>query len=214
MSNTKERIIATALRLFNQHGVVKVTTRKIAEAMDIRHGNLTYHYLKKGQIIEVIYEQMFEEMENRIKSPKELNIRFLHRLFTYYYQFQYRYRFFFLDVVEITRSYPQIAERHLQTQQKRIEEGKVLIQLLVKEGLCHAKILQEDYGLLARMMWFVNNFWMSQQWIFGQSPAPDDAKKTLQMIWQLIKPYFTEKAWEEYKTLGDRSSTSATSSNI
>lgn len=201
MNNTKERIIATALRLFNQHGVVKVTTRKIAEAMGIKHGNLTYHYLKKGQMIEVIYEQMFKEMENRIKAPKELNITFLHRLFTYYYQFQYRYRFFFLDIVEITRTYPEIAQRHLQTQQKRVEENKVLMQVLVKQGFFNPTVLHEGNERLAHMIWFVNNFWMSQQWVFGQNPAPEDTKNTLQMVWQLLKPYFTEKAWKEYKTL-------------
>lgn len=201
MKKTKERIIETALRLFNQHGVSTVTTRKIADAMGIRHGNLTYHYLKKEQMIEVLYEQMFAEMEGRIASPKPVSLQFLQQLFTYYYQFQYRYRFFFLDLVEITRTYPDLAKRHLETQKKRVSEGRMLLHALVHEQLLKPEEPTGNYDHLSHLIWFVNNFWMSQQWVFGQKPEPKDVQATLRTIWQLLKPYFTEKGLKEYELL-------------
>ena len=37
---TKEKIIDTALQLFNKQGIDPVTTRHIAKEMNISHGNL------------------------------------------------------------------------------------------------------------------------------------------------------------------------------
>jgi len=201
MNNTKTRIIDTALKLFNKEGVVKTTTRKIAEEMGIRHGNLTYHYLKKEQIIEVLYDRMFGEMERRVQAPVEINLQFMQNLLNFSYQFQYRYRFFFLDIVEITRLYPEIAQRHLSTQKKRVAETRALLGMCVNESLLTPEKKSGSYDQIAHMIWFINTFWMSQQWIFGQQPTPQDAQATLQMIWQLLMPYFTEKGWLEYENL-------------
>ncbi len=201
MSTTKERIISTALRVFNENGVTKTTTRKIAEEMEITHGNLTYHYLKKSQIIEVLYEQMFAEMEAHMQPLAKTSLQFLQNTLQFYYQFQYRYRFFFLDIVEITRLYPTIAQRHLVTQQKREQEACQLLDLLVQEGLLIPPKTDQDHRHLAHLIWFINNFWMGQQWVFGQKPSPKDAQATSRMIWQLLMPYFTEKAWKEYTIL-------------
>lgn len=201
MSNIKELIITTALTLFNQNGVIKTAPRKIAEEMGISHGNLTYHYPKKEQMIQVLYDQMFGEMEGRIQAPTKVSLQFLQNLLNFYYQFQYRYRFFFLDIVEITRLYPDIAQRHLATQKKRVQETRMMLEMYVQEELLIPEKLTGSYDQIAHMIWFINNAWMGQQWVFGQKPEPKDSQTTMQMIWQLVIPYFTDKAWTEYKKL-------------
>lgn len=200
-SNTKTQIIETALRLFNQWGVAKTSTRKIADEMGIAHGNLTYHYLKKEEMIEVLYEQMREEMEGKITPSQSIDFKFVQQLFAYYYQFQYRYRFFFLDIVEINRQFPAIAKRHLDTQQKRVSEGVALIEALVSGGWLVPAPRPDTYAQVSHMVWFINNFWMGQQWVFGQKPEPTDTQATLDMIWQLLMPYFTPKGWKAYENL-------------
>ena len=39
---TRDKIIEQAIELFNDKGAANVTSRHIAEAMDISHGNLCY----------------------------------------------------------------------------------------------------------------------------------------------------------------------------
>ncbi|MFV0497699.1 MAG: TetR/AcrR family transcriptional regulator [Candidatus Fimivivens sp.] len=45
--NTRQEILKTAKKLFNERGFNKVSNQEIADAVGIRKGNLTYHFNKK-----------------------------------------------------------------------------------------------------------------------------------------------------------------------
>ena len=70
--NTKERILATALMLFNEEGEPNVTTNHIADEMDISPGNLYYHYKSKDDIIWQIFLQ-YEKKIKEVLASSELN---------------------------------------------------------------------------------------------------------------------------------------------
>jgi len=58
MAKTKERIVDTALQLFNESGSAAVSTNHIAAAMNISPGNLYYHFGNKDQIVAAVFDRL------------------------------------------------------------------------------------------------------------------------------------------------------------
>ena len=54
----KKLILDTARKLFNEQGLSNVTIRKIAQEMKISSGNLTYHFQKREELVQSIFEDL------------------------------------------------------------------------------------------------------------------------------------------------------------
>ena len=63
---TKELILKTALKLFNEKGFEHVSTYDIAQEIGISQGNLTYHYPTKKVLIRVLAKEMISKIDSRI----------------------------------------------------------------------------------------------------------------------------------------------------
>ncbi len=55
---TQDKIITTALRLFNESGSLIVSTNRIADSCGISRGNLHYHFRTKEEIIQAIFQHL------------------------------------------------------------------------------------------------------------------------------------------------------------
>ena len=105
MKKTKEIILDTSLELFNSLGLSKVTLRTISKEMGISQGNLNYHFKKREDIIETLYFQLVQNIDNsmsRIQEPKNPFQLLVSISQTIMFNF-YEYRFFLLDFVQIMR---------------------------------------------------------------------------------------------------------------
>lgn len=66
--STKEAILATALRLFNERGTDVITVRHIAGEMGISHGNVCYHFPNTDAIVSRLYDQLVDRLSKRIQA--------------------------------------------------------------------------------------------------------------------------------------------------
>ena len=84
---TRERILETSLRLFNEFGEPNVTTTVIADEMNISPGNLYYHFHSKDEIVNALFEVFEREIEALLGAPgrRAANVEdiwlYLHLLF-------------------------------------------------------------------------------------------------------------------------------------
>jgi AcrR family transcriptional regulator len=68
--STRDRIIETAVNLFNDCGTRRITTNHIARAAGISPGNLYYYFRNKEEIIRAVLDLM-----NRVGPEEYAHIR-------------------------------------------------------------------------------------------------------------------------------------------
>ncbi|MBL8422413.1 MAG: TetR/AcrR family transcriptional regulator [Candidatus Accumulibacter phosphatis] len=158
---TRERIIETSLRLFNDFGEPNVTTTVIADEMNISPGNLYYHFHNKDEIIEAIFVSFEREIEETLAAPtrRQANVEdiwlFLHLLFEQIW----KYRFFYRDLNDLlTRN--RVLEIHF----KQILAHKVRTATSLCEGLVTAGAMRattDQMRALATNMAVIATYWLS-----------------------------------------------------
>ena len=96
--STKQKILETALKLFNETNTQTATTNHIAKAMNISPGNLHYHYKNREEIIRKLYVQLREEMSLSVEElPKTIEALNEHEKLLI--EVQWKYRFFFRELL-------------------------------------------------------------------------------------------------------------------
>jgi AcrR family transcriptional regulator len=162
---TRERIVETSLRLFNEFGEPNVTTTVIADELNISPGNLYYHYRNKDEITNKIFDSFEREIGALLAAParRAANVEdlwlFLHLLF----EAIWRYRFLYRDLNDLL-SRNRLLEVHF----KQILARKVAAAEALCRGLAEAGALSATPGeidALATNMAVVITYWLSFEYV-------------------------------------------------
>lgn len=207
MSKTKEKILQTALELFNKEGISNITLRNIATAMNISQGNLNYHYKKREDIVFALYKKVvhiFDETYTKMKQP-EASLDLLFQSSAFIYKTFEEYKFLMLDFVEIMRQYPSIKEHHQRLHQIRKAETLQVFELMQQKGFMLAEEFSGQWECLVQQILIIGDFSMANLNIFHVEDNSNHLKTFVQLLTQLIYPYLTiigKKAyWETYKKM-------------
>ncbi|RXJ73494.1 TetR family transcriptional regulator [Veronia nyctiphanis] len=116
---TRERIIQSALALFNEQGEPNVTTNHIAADLGISPGNLYYHFRNKEEIIHCIFDQYAIDLGTAFLPNPETDMLDQQKLLTYLdaaFQLMWRYRFFYANLPDILRRDAVLQEKYITAQ--------------------------------------------------------------------------------------------------
>lgn len=199
MSKTKQRILTEAVKQFNEQGFGHVSLRDIAKAIDISQGNLTYHYKTKVKLIMAIYELMLEESQTYIMPGGFLTLHHFEQMMTKFYNYQHKYRFFFIDIVHLSRTYPEIGAMYEESLQQRHKDGKKLIQYYIESGRMKPESEFLNYSRLQHSIWMISAFWLSQREIIKNGEFKEQSP--VQHLWTIVGPFLTQKGIEEYREI-------------
>lgn len=199
---TKSRILSTALHLFNELGLAKVTLRSIAKEMGISQGNLCYHYKKREDILEALYYQLVAKMDETVdvaasRSPSLASSFLLSKEMMQHF---FDYRFFMLDFVQIMREQKTIQTHYQQLSQLREQQFIGLFQLWVQEGLMRSEEFQGEYHNMYIRSNILGDFWLSSA-ITRSSLHPDIVEQYNRILFQNIYPYLTSKGKAQFKEI-------------
>lgn len=120
---TAQRILFTALEMFNEHGEANVSSVDIAVELDISPGNLYYHFKGKEVMVLALYdlyrEQLTETLSASLKS--ELSV---HEFFCFLYLVLEKismFRFLYHNPVDLTDKYHGL-KKQLSREQLALEK--------------------------------------------------------------------------------------------
>ncbi len=201
--NTKERILQNALQLFNERGINPVTTRHIAAALSISHGNLCYHFASREIIIEQLYHRLVAELDAEIGQATQsaAGLPELLGLTQKTFEIQYKYRFILLHIVEIMRKITSVGAHFRQLLIHRKVQFSAIIGRLVREGIFETESYPGQYDRLVTQFYLIGDFWLSEAEILYEGPEEEKVNYYVQIARSLIFPYLTDKGKEAFGQL-------------
>jgi len=202
---TRDRILQTSLRLFNECGEPRVTTNHIADEMDISPGNLYYHFRNKDEIIALLFQQFERRMEAALQAP-ERRVPDLEDMWLYLhlvFESIWEYRFLYRDLDNILNR-----NKKLRTHFRRILERKTNTAATICKGLTEAGVMRatpDEIAALAQNIAVVATYWLNYQGIrAGTPPGGDSANLALgaYQVLALVEPFLNGEARRLVQQLG------------
>ncbi|MDT3679953.1 MAG: TetR/AcrR family transcriptional regulator [Burkholderiaceae bacterium] len=170
---TRERILATSLRLFNELGEPNVTTTAIASELEISPGNLYYHFHNKDEIVDALFDEFQREIDPLLDSPLagEPQIEdawlYLHLLF----EAIWRYRFVYRDLNDLLSRNRRVETRFRRIVERKTQGALALCRSLARRGGAD----DEQIESLATNMVVVTTYWLSFEFVrHPRSLAPSE----------------------------------------
>ncbi len=197
---TRDKILDAAISLFNLYGLPNVKLQGIADECNISVGNLAYHFQFKEDLMSTIADSINAEISPVVKKDNlfPLLIDFDNQLSKYYALIN-QFAFFFLDAVELERSYPKIHQQRVKYINLMIDQIYQWITENVRKGIFQAPIHLDQYAHTAHAIWMIISFWLTQRKVLSTSGFDEEKFKIV--VWNQLLPSFTNVGLMEYEAL-------------
>ena len=191
--DTKDKIIATAIDLFNIHGTKAISTNHIAKEMGISPGNLYYHFGSKNDIIRSISDNFSNELGSVLKIQLDTISDFssnLTSLFNRFFKIQQSYQFLFLEGVHLTKQDSRLLDNYTNLRSLIKKGYHELLSNLVKIKIMKRESLNIIDDLLDTQ-WIIMWYWINHTILDRNTYDDFQIKKGIKLSFSIIKPQLT-----------------------
>lgn len=196
---TRERIEATAIRLFNDRGTAAVSTNHIAEGAGISPGNLYYHFRNKEEIIRVIFERMIASWVQVYAVPQDRasSLTDLERILEETFSVLWEYRFVYRELVALMRRDHELWGRYQAVRERGLVNTDALLTTFVESGVLREPADRMAMPRLATILWLITEFWLPFAELGGEKIGAERTQECVELLIQVLLPYLTEEAVAE-----------------
>ena len=191
---TAERILSTALGLFNRFGEPNVATTLIASDMGISPGNLFYHFPSKELLVNALFDAFEERMFHLLSAAADVKDLehawfFMHSVF----ELIWEHRFIYRDLNDLLSK-----NRHLESQVKEVlQRQRQAFEQLLKGLQANGLLAQTDseHNSCATHMVVMLTWWLSYEYVQDPRHAMEDnnanrsALRGAQQVLGVLLPY-------------------------
>ena len=191
---TAERIVASALGLFNRFGEPNVAATMVAADLGISPGNLYYHYPGKEDIVNHLFGQYLNDLQALLPASQDVKDLedawfFMHSLF----ELVWRYRFLYRDLNDLLSKYRQLEQQVKQVLANKHAAFLTLLKRMTDQGLLTQNATERDSS--ATQMLVMLTWWLSYEYVRDPRHALEDANaqggvsRGAQQVLGLLLPY-------------------------
>jgi AcrR family transcriptional regulator len=197
--DTKERILDSALSLFNSENIDHVTIRDVAKKAGISHGNLCYHFPNIESLVENLYKRLVMEMDEQFRemTGQEISFAILHASSAATFRKMYAYKFLMLDFVRVMRKSKRIRQHYQQLYRSRKDQFRMIIAWMHKETYLKPESYAGQYEKVIEQLFIIGDFWIASAEILYEGKEKDKIAYYADIVNQVLVPYFTDKGLQE-----------------
>lgn len=192
--DTKERIIGTAIQMFNQQGYGAVTIQDIALKMGVNRRNIAYHFTNKEAFLKVIGQDLWDKIDQERHKRRDFpSFENVNNEIKMYLTLQQEYAFIFSDIH--VNQHPILADKFKELCTDTIRDNENAIAFAIKLGNMKEEPFPGAYYNLSLTIWIISMNWAKQQIIQHVAGVEDITK----VVWSLMLPHFTESGIASFK---------------
>lgn len=202
MNKTKKKILTASLTLFNEHGLLNVSQRRITDYLKISPGNLTYHFKKKEDISAALYFEFIDIITAESKKflAKNKDLPHFARLIESWFSYMYQYRFIFFDITNLMRMNEKIATNYEQFIKVRASIFLKMANKAIEDGILREEEIPNEYENLYSRLHIVSDYYLS--YLSSEKMLKlEQQKKHKNIFLQAIFPFLTKKGKDTYMGL-------------
>ncbi|MBK9713449.1 MAG: TetR/AcrR family transcriptional regulator [Kouleothrix sp.] len=193
---TPERILATALRLFNESGTAPVSTNHIADALGMSPGNLYYHFRNKEEIIRALFEQQYARWDTIYALPGDRmpTIADLQQLVRATFVAGWEFRFIYRELIALLRRDEQLQRRWVEVRVRGFDGFRQLVDLFVAAGVLRDPGDPSVVTRLAELVWLISEFWLASVEVSGETVDTAQMEHGVMLMLQVLDPFIIKPA--------------------
>jgi AcrR family transcriptional regulator len=192
---TQNKILDTAIAMFNSQGTSPVSCNRIAEACNISKGNLHYHFKSKEEIILAIWGRAALEIDEEWGEDAETpTIAHLAELTQRQFKLMWRYRFFYRELTTLLERDSLLKHRFQQVRKRRVDTIRRFFLALVANNVLILNDEEDSLESLLRIAWIITDHWMSYCAVEDKEVDGATMQEGFQLTLQLFMPLLTEEA--------------------
>lgn len=198
---TRQRILDSALTMFNALGEPNVTTNHIADELEISPGNLYYHFRNKDDIIEQLFARFEERMDAALAAPQgrlpgleDIWLQ-LHLVFECIWD----YRFLHRDLVEILSRNRRLRLRFARILRRADEQANTVMRGLLQAGILRAS--KDELTATATNVLVIATFWLNYAAARGDKDEHAAIRDGIVQVMMLLAPFLRDAERVHLNTL-------------
>jgi AcrR family transcriptional regulator len=188
---TRERILAAALRLFNEQGTAAVSTNHIANELGMSPGNLYYHFRNKEEIIRALFEQQFALWDVLYTLPDDRlpTLADMQHLVRATFAMSWDYRFMYRELIALLRRDEELQRRWVEVRTRGFAGFHELVEQFVAAGVLRAPETPQTVQRLAELCWLISEFWLASVEVSGQTVDAAQMDHGVALMLQVLEPF-------------------------